>query len=214
MRPTRLLPTLVPVLLLAACSGSSEPAAESSAPAGAGAPDSAAAQAPADEQVADDFTPHFHGQDGWVEEQPTNSMRVRQYHLPGEGETGDAQVVVFHFGVGGGGGVEANLERWASQVAQPDGSDPLEAMQRSERTVGPVKITQIALSGTYAGDRMPGSGQSQALPGQALRGAVLECPGGPYFVKMTGPEVTVERWEASFETFLSQVDPASHREGG
>jgi len=205
MRPTRLIPILAPVLLLAACGDAPRPVAEATGTPGMGG----TAQAPA----AQAFTPHFHGQEGWVEEQPSNSMRIRQYSLPGEGEAGDASVVVFYFGPGGGGGLEANLSRWASQMAPADGSDPMAAMSRSERSLESIKVTEVALTGTYAGDMMPGAGERPTFAGYALRGAVLECEGGPYFVKMTGPEAVVERWSDSFKTFIDQTDPSSH-EGG
>jgi hypothetical protein len=206
MRPTRLLPILVPALLLTACGDAPRPVTEPSGPSTAmgGMP---TAQAPTG------FTPHFHAQDGWVEEQPANTMRVHQYRLPGEGGAGDASVVVFYFGPGGGGGLEDNLSRWAGQMAQPDGSDPTTVMNRHERSLPSIKVTEIALTGTYAGDMMPGAGERPTFEGYALRGAVLECDGGPYYIKMTGPEATVARWAASFKAFVDQTDPSSHQGG-
>src|ERR1041384_3439741 len=60
---------------------------------------------------------------GWVEEQRTSSMRVAQYKLPkAEGDTEDASLVLYYFGPGQGGSVTANIDRWISQMKQPDGS--------------------------------------------------------------------------------------------
>ena len=145
-----------------------------------------------------------------IDEPPSNEMRIKQFRLPGEGGADDASLVVFFFGPGGGGGLEDNLSRWAGQMAQPDGSDPTTVMTRSERELPGIQITEIALTGTYAGG-MPGAGESQALAGYALRGAVLECPGGPFYVKLTGPEATVARWASSWDAFLEQTDPSSHQ---
>jgi len=206
MRPTPALLLFVPALVLAACGDAPRPV-ERTAPSGGMGQGMAQAQAPAG------FQPHFHSQEGWVEEQPSNTMRLRQYRLPGEGEAGDASLVVFYFGPGGGGGLEDNLSRWAGQMAQPDGSDPTTMMNRSERSLASIKVTEIALTGTYAGDMMPGAGERPTFPGYALRGAVLECEGGPYYVKLTGPEATVARWAASFKAFVDQTDPSSHQGG-
>jgi len=61
--------------------------------------------------------------DGWVKEQTTSSMRVAQYKLPKtEGDPEDALLVLYFFGATQGGAVQANIDRWISQMQQPDGS--------------------------------------------------------------------------------------------
>src|SRR5687768_10734370 len=60
---------------------------------------------------------------GWVEEDRSSSMRVAQYKLPrAEGDTEDASLVLYYFGKGQGGSAAANVERWANQMQQADGS--------------------------------------------------------------------------------------------
>src|SRR5262245_30928276 len=60
--------------------------------------------------------------DGWVSERPTSSMRVSQYQLPAAaGDSEGASLVVYYFGAGQGGSVDANLERWIGQMQSPDG---------------------------------------------------------------------------------------------
>ncbi|MFT5234453.1 MAG: hypothetical protein ACI9UQ_002499, partial [Candidatus Krumholzibacteriia bacterium] len=47
-----------------------------------------------------------------------DGMRKAQYrHGPAEGDTGEGELNVFYFGEASGGGVEANLTRWISQMA-------------------------------------------------------------------------------------------------
>ncbi len=36
-----------------------------------------------------------------------------------------------------------------------------------------------------------------------LRAGVVETPNGPYFIKLTGPEKTVTRWNPAYEQFVS-----------
>ena len=38
-----------------------------------------------------------------------------------------------------------------------------------------------------------------------MKAAVVETPGGPYFVKLTGPDKTVVTWDASFQAFLKSM---------
>ena len=58
--------------------------------------------------------------DGWVSESPSSKMRVAQYKLPkAEGDAEDASLVVYYFGPAQGGSVDANIDRWISQIEQP-----------------------------------------------------------------------------------------------
>jgi hypothetical protein len=42
-------------------------------------------------------------------------------------------------------------------------------------------------------------------PGFTLEAAVVETPGGPYFVKVVGPAHTLDRWSASIRDFLQSA---------
>jgi hypothetical protein len=58
---------------------------------------------------------------GWVTKAPGSSMRVAEFTLPKvAGDAEDAALAIFFFG-GQGGSVQANLDRWISQMTQPDG---------------------------------------------------------------------------------------------
>src|SRR5258705_6661060 len=70
----------------------------------------------------------------WTEQTPSSSMRKAQYVLPkvaGDGE--DGELAVFYFGMGQGGSVEANIERWIGQIAQPDGSSSKEKAKTKKK---------------------------------------------------------------------------------
>jgi len=143
---------------------------------------------------------------GWTSEAPSNSMRAAQFRAPraaGDGE--DGECVVFYFGEGGGGGVDANLERWCGQFTQPDGSDSTAAMVRSERSVHGMKVHEVELAGTFVAETSPGSGVRVNKPGFALRGAIVESDHGAYFVKFTGPAATVAQHADAFRALVSTV---------
>ncbi len=132
---------------------------------------------------------------GLKSEQPANTMRIAQYRVPaGKDGVKDGEIAVFFFGVGSGGGTQANLERWASQFTQADGGDPMaKAKIESTTSKGGLKVTMISLAGRYQSSGM-GGGPSYDEPGWQLFGAVVEGQGGPWFFKAVGPESVIDRW--------------------
>jgi hypothetical protein len=173
-------------------------------PAGAGA--ATARPEPGSQSPALSKTPLvFTIQEGWVEELPTNNVRKAQYSLPAvEGDPEDGLLVVYFF-ANGGGGVEANFARWASQFLQPDSSPSIDALLRSERTVNGMAVHEGQLSGTFVAETVPGSGERVNQENWRLVAAIVESGVGPYYFKLTGPEKTVRHWEASFRNFISEL---------
>lgn len=120
----------------------------------------------------------------WQRQQPSSSMRLAQAGIPGA--AGDGELTVFYFGAGGGGGVDANLERWAAQMETAAGSEPRRESFRS----GDLTVTWIDIEGTLLPSTM-GTGPTEPQPDSRLLGAVVEGPGGPWFFKATGPQATL-----------------------
>jgi hypothetical protein len=145
---------------------------------------------------------HLSAPKEWIVKPSTSSMRVAQYALPrASGDAEDGELIVYFFG-GQGGSVQANLDRWLGQMEQPDGR-PSKAVAKTETlTVSGMKITVLDVSGRYVAEMAPGSPTRYDKPGFRLKAAVVETAGGPYFVKLTGPAKTVERWNTAFATFL------------
>jgi len=147
----------------------------------------------------------FDAPPGWVSKPPASSARVAEFTLPrADGDTEDAAVAVFYF-PGQGGTVQANLDRWIGQFAQPDGSSSKDVAKTTRLESHGLAITLIDLSGTYVAEVSPGSAEHYNKPGFRMRAAVVETPEGPYFVKVTGPAKTVTRWDDSFMTFLKSL---------
>ena len=131
--------------------------------------------------------------EGWVQQPPESQMRVGQAVVPGS--EGEGQLVVFHFGPGGGGGVDANLQRWVSQVTNAD--EPT----RGAFDAGDLKVTWVDARGTLARSTI-GSFPPMDMPGWGLVGAVVEGPGGPWFFKMVAPDATIEEQRERFFDML------------
>ena len=112
----------------------------------------------------------------WKVEKPSSRMRKAQF------KNGKAEIVVFYFGAGSGGSVEANVNRWIGQFKEP--KEELSAkVEKAEYKKS--KITTVSAKGTYMSG--PPFGQKVPMPNHAMRGAIIECDGGPIFIKMTGP---------------------------
>jgi len=147
-------------------------------------------------------TLHFAAASEWKSTPSSSPMRVAQYALPrAAGDSEDGELIVYFFG-GQGGSVQANLDRWLGQMEQLDGR-PSKAVATTETlTVNGMKVTVLDVSGKYVAEMAPGSPTRHNKPGFRLKAAVVETAGGPYFVKLTGPAKTVERWNTAFATFL------------
>jgi hypothetical protein len=149
----------------------------------------------------------FKAPDGWTAEKATSSMRVAQYKLPkAEGDKEDASLVVYYFGASQGGTAQANIDRWISQMQQPDGSDSKSKAKTENLTVNGLKVTSVDVTGTYTAEMAPGSKTFHNDSDYRLRAAVIETPKGNYFVKLAGPAKTIARWDQSYNDYLKSVE--------
>lgn len=140
----------------------------------------------------------------WTAETPSSSMRRAQYRV--SGEAGDGECVVYYFGPGQGGGARANVERWAGQFTQPDGSSSLEKASIRELEVAGMAVTTIEVTGAYSGSMtMRGAPQQGPQPGQMLLGAVVEGPDANWFFKLTGPEATLSAQRDAFAAMIGSL---------
>jgi hypothetical protein len=127
----------------------------------------------------------------WKSE-PASGMRKATYKID------DAEMSVTQVG----GGVDANVERWASQFPESKSS-----LKRSEKKMGPLKVTVVELRGRFTGGGMPGMAPAEPKSGYALLGAIVEGPDPPYFFKLIGPEKTVDGARADFDKLVASVRP-------
>jgi hypothetical protein len=147
---------------------------------------------------------------GWTTRPVTSSMRVAEFALPKvAGDAEDGQLTLYYFG-GQGGTVQANLDRWIGQIAQPDGRPSKDvATTTMTNTKSGLLVALVDVSGTYVAEVTPGSKERFNKPGFRLRAAVVETPSGPYFAKLTGPAKTVAKWSESYLAFVKslRIDP-------
>jgi hypothetical protein len=132
----------------------------------------------------------------WKEVATTSQMRFKQFSVPKVGDDKlDGELIVFFFGTGGGGGVQANLTRWRGMFE--NGKDKVE-----EFKVGDVKCTYLDLSGTYLYKPSPMAPRAEPRPNHRMIAVVFESPKGPYFIRFVGPEKTITENKKAFDEWL------------
>jgi hypothetical protein len=130
-------------------------------------------------------------------------MRKATYRIPrAAGDSEDAELAIFYFGEGQGGGIDPNVDRWVKQFS----NRKPEAPKRADRTANGLRQHTVEIDeGTYDGGMQSGGKTS---PGFSLLGAIVEAPSGSYFFKMTGPKATVQSARAKFYELLDSVKPS------
>jgi hypothetical protein len=106
--------------------------------------------------------------------------------------------------MGAGGSIEDNINRWAGQFTQPDGSNTADKVKTRKLEAAGQPITLVDITGTYedkAGPFVPGPGVQR--PNYRMLAAVIETKkAGNYFIKFYGPQKTISGQEAAFTKML------------
>jgi len=143
----------------------------------------------------------------WKVKESTKPLRLLEITLPSsEKGLADGQLVITHFGKGQGGGIDANLDRWYSQMEQPDGSASAKAAKKSEIKNDAAKITWVDIPGTLLDRPFPASPDVTKRPKYRLFAAMVDGGAeGPYWIRVTGPDSVLVAHRDAFEKFLKSV---------
>jgi hypothetical protein len=141
----------------------------------------------------------------WTRVPAPSDVRAAQWRLPrAAGDAEDGEAILFFFGAGKGGGAAENLERWYGQFTPADGRAARDAAVITKRTVHGLRVTSVDLAGAYRATPL-----ATPKPGFRLLAAVIEGSGGPWFLKVFGPEATVAEARDGFEAVLASLE--AHR---
>ena len=140
----------------------------------------------------------------WEWTENTSPMRKAQLKVSDSAKKESAEVVFFHFGEGGGGGTQANIDRWLGQFQEP--REKLNAKTETA-TAGGRKVTYVEAEGTYLSG-MPG-GAKTPQPGTILLGAIIESTKGNVFIRLTGPARIAKSAKADFRKMVE--NPSASR---
>ena len=148
----------------------------------------------------------------WKRVQPKSGIIETEFAIPSEGDGPDGgplppgRMTV----MGAGGSVEANIERWYGQFAQPDGGNTRDKASTKKLKVAGRDVTLVDIAGTYKDS--PGGpfagGATIERPGYRMLAAIVEGPDGNYFLKFYGPAATVEKHADGFRKMIEGMVPA------
>ena len=131
----------------------------------------------------------------WESKPPSNNLRLAQFNVPAaEGDSAGAEVVVFPpFG----GSVNANVQRWVGQF-ESEGRELKTVKGKAEQG----EYVLVELKGTYKKPIGPPIQQkTEAAPGSKMVAVIFKSnAGGNYFLRLVGPEKTVNANSAAFRT--------------
>lgn len=142
----------------------------------------------------------------WHTRPAASSMRVAEFVIPRTaGDPEDAELIVYYFGAQGGGGAQANIDRWVGQMQRPGGASAKDDARTESWTINGLKLTSVDVSGTYVAEVRPGASERFNKPDFRLLAAVVETAKGPYYIKLTGPARTVAAAVPAYEAFLGSL---------
>lgn len=131
----------------------------------------------------------------WIQIPPANNMQIVSYTVPGPKGEGAASLVVFYFGAGGGGGIQANIDRWTGQFVTAEGG-PVEA-KTEQFEANSMSVTLVELQGSYLGMG------TEPTPDQLFLTSIIGAPIGNVFIRLVGPVETVE---ANREAYMAMIN--------
>jgi hypothetical protein len=144
--------------------------------------------------------------DSWQRRRPQTRIVEHEFAAPAaEGDPAEARITV----MGAGGGIQANIDRWIDQFAQPDGSASKDKTKVEKKEVAGTEVYLVSITGTYK-DR-PGGGPFTQTPVvmredyRMLSAIIATRDQGHYFIKMYGPRKTVDAQQEAFEQMVASV---------
>lgn len=131
-------------------------------------------------------------------------MRLAQFAMPDDEQ---AEVIVFYFGAGQGGGPEANIARWVGQF-RPVNGKPVQPMVTKMKTTGGFQVTWVEIQGDYA--RGVGVGPiGEYRSDQMLIAGVTQTPRGNLYFQLHGDRETVLEHRDEFAHFVLKLQSRS-----
>ena len=146
---------------------------------------------------------------GWQRVQPKSGIVETEFSIPAaqNGEPAGRMTVM-----GAGGSVQANIDRWYGQFAQPDGTATQDKATTKKLEIAGCKVTLVDVSGTYKDKPMGpfAGGAGVDRPNYRMLAAIVEVPDrGNYFLKFYGPAATVAAHDDGFRKMVEGIVPAA-----
>jgi hypothetical protein len=132
-------------------------------------------------------------------------LRVAQFRLPkADRDPEDAELVIFFFGRGSGGGTEDNVKRWKGMFDPPKGKTIEEVSKVEKKKVGNVSVVVVDVHGTFKSRFPPNDPNAKVTRKENFRqiNVIFDSENGPYFFRLTGPADTIAQHKKGFDDWL------------
>jgi hypothetical protein len=128
----------------------------------------------------------------WASVESTGMFRAGTLNAKVEGLEKPLEAIFYHFpGPGGGGGVQANVDRWLGQFATKPES------KTEEIDAGGKKITLVTATGTY--NDGPPMGAKTPRENYTLIAAIVPTEDSNIFIKLAGPKDAITKLAEGFK---------------
>jgi hypothetical protein len=128
----------------------------------------------------------------WASVESTGMFRAGTLNAKVEGLEKPLEAIFYHFpGPGGGGGVQANVDRWLGQFATKPES------KTEEIDAGGKKITLVTATGTY--NDGPPMGAKTPRENYTLIAAIVPTEDSNVFIKLAGPKDAIAKLAEGFK---------------
>ena len=138
----------------------------------------------------------------WIWQPPKRTMRKANFTVPGRDGEDQAELVINHFPEAPGNTLDANLSRWSKQFRTIDGGNPKPLISTLDADSMPVTI--VELHGEYMG-----MGGHWHKTDHRMLMAVIDAPVGTVFIKLLGPDDTVEANRAHYMSMITGMKQAA-----
>jgi hypothetical protein len=145
----------------------------------------------------------------WKRVDPRNRIIQHEFSIaaaPGDTTPGRMTIMA------AGGGVEANLARWAGQF-QTAGGQPLgeDAQKIEVKKIGALTVHLVDLTGDFQDQPRGPFGPKVNRPNTRMLAAIVPLSeirpgGGTWFIKLYGPQATIDAAAKSFATMVADLE--------
>ena len=143
----------------------------------------------------------------WQVKKEPRRMSAGGLTIPGKEKAPGIEADFYHFGIGGGGGVEANVQRWQKQFS-PGDDGKLPEPKREEITIGGKKVLFVTFKGTFLSGSVMDAKRTP-VPGYTMTGVIVPSDdAGDTFIKISGPDAAMAAAEADIKKLVASALPA------
>jgi hypothetical protein len=143
----------------------------------------------------------------WQVKKEPRRMSAGGLTIAGKDKAPGIEADFYHFGAGGGGGVEANVARWQKQF-EPGDDGKLPAAKREEVVTGGKKVLFVTFKGTFLSGSVMDEKRTP-MPGYTMTGIIIpDEVTGDIFIKISGPDAAMTAAQEDIKKLVASAFPA------